>query len=64
MEHLKAWFALPDETKKNTFIQTGNLVPVKAEAVEKDWWVVHTLSILFSMDCSTYLTFKGGTSLS
>lgn len=64
MEHLKAWFALPDETKRNIFIQTGNQVPVKAEAVEKDWWVVHTLSLLFNMECAPHLTFKGGTSLS
>ncbi len=64
MEHLKEWLALPDDTKRNILIQTGNRIPVKAEAVEKDWWVVHTLALLFTMDCAPYLTFKGGTSLS
>jgi predicted nucleotidyltransferase component of viral defense system len=33
-------------------------------AVEKDWWVTHTLAIIFSMNCSKALVFKGGTSLS
>jgi hypothetical protein len=31
---------------------------------EKDWWVTHTLSIIFSMPYSKSLIFKGGTSLS
>ncbi len=33
-------------------------------AVEKDWWVVQTLRIIFEMDFSKYILFKGGTSLS
>ena len=33
-------------------------------AVEKDWWVTLTLKALFSLACSNYLFFKGGTSLS
>ena len=33
-------------------------------AVEKDWWVTLTLKALFSLPCSNYLFFKGGTSLS
>jgi len=33
-------------------------------AVEKDWWVTLALRALFSLDCSQYLLFKGGTSLS
>jgi len=33
-------------------------------AVEKDWWVVQTLGIVFEMKMSQYLLFKGGTSLS
>ena len=33
-------------------------------AVEKDWWVTLTLKALFSLPCSNYMFFKGGTSLS
>lgn len=33
-------------------------------AVEKDWWVTLALRAVFSLPCSQYLIFKGGTSLS
>ena len=33
-------------------------------AVEKDWWVVQTLAIIFEMELVAHLVFKGGTSLS
>ncbi len=33
-------------------------------AIEKDWWVVQTLSIIFQLDVANHLLFKGGTSLS
>ena len=33
-------------------------------AVEKDWWVVQTLKIIFEMEIAEHLVFKGGTSLS
>ena len=33
-------------------------------AVEKDWWVSWTLEIIFQMEISKHLVFKGGTSLS
>jgi hypothetical protein len=62
--HLKDWLKLPDETKRNIFNETGRVVGLPAIAIEKDWWVVHTLSIIFSMECAHALTFKGGTSLS
>ena len=35
-----------------------------AFAVEKDWWVVQTLAIIFEMEIGNHLVFKGGTSLS
>lgn len=35
-----------------------------AFAVEKDWWVVQMLSLIFEMDFAQHLVFKGGTSLS
>lgn len=33
-------------------------------SIEKDWWVVQTLRLIFEMDCAGSLVFKGGTSLS
>lgn len=33
-------------------------------AIEKDWWVTITLKALFQTDCSKFLIFKGGSSLS
>jgi predicted nucleotidyltransferase component of viral defense system len=33
-------------------------------SIEKDWWVVQTLRLIFEMDCADSLVFKGGTSLS
>ena len=64
-EHLQEWFQLPDETKKRLFAETSRKVGLpSSSATEKDWWVTHTLSVIFSMDCANALTFKGGTSLS
>lgn len=63
--HLQEWFQLPDETKIRLFAETSRQIGLpSSSAVEKDWWVVHTLSIIFSMKCANDLIFKGGTSLS
>ena len=62
--HLKHWLQLTDETKLNIYTQTGLRMGLPAVAIEKDWWVVHTLSLIFSMECAPALIFKGGTSLS
>ncbi len=64
LKHLKEWLQLPDDTKRNIYIDTGKKVGLPPIAIEKDWWVVHTLNIVFSMDCASELIFKGGTSLS
>lgn len=62
--HLKEWLALPDDTKLNVYTETGRRMGLPAVAIEKDWWVVHALSVIFSMKCAPALIFKGGTSLS
>lgn len=63
--HLQEWFQLPDETKIRLFAETSRQIGLpSSSAVEKDWWVVQTLAVIFSMDCSNALIFKGGTSLS
>lgn len=63
-KHLNEWFKLPDSTKQNIFTETGKQIGLPPFAVEKDWWLTHALAVMFSMDCSTSLVFKGGTSLS
>jgi len=63
--HLKEWFQLPDETKIRLFSETSRQIGLpSSSATEKDWWVVQTLAIIFTMDCAKSLIFKGGTSLS
>ena len=63
--HLQEWFQLPDETKIRLFTETSRQLGLpSSSAAEKDWWLVHTLSAIFSMDCANALVFKGGTSLS
>jgi len=64
LTHLKDWLQLPDDTKLNVYKETGRQIGLTAVAIEKDWWVVHTLSVIFSMECAQALIFKGGTSLS
>jgi hypothetical protein len=61
---LQEWLALTDETKRNIFRETANAFNVPISAIEKDWWVVYTLALVFKTDCASSLIFKGGTSLS
>jgi len=61
---LKEWLGLTDDTRKNIFEQTAINKNLPAQAIEKDWWVTHTLRLIFEMECAPALVFKGGTSLS
>ena len=58
------WLKIPDSTKKNAYEQIAEKTGMSAFAVEKDWWVVQTLRIIFEMGVGSHLVFKGGTSLS
>ena len=44
--------------------QVSNTTGMSPVAIEKDWWVTQTLSIIFEMDIAQFLVFKGGTALS
>ncbi|MDD3044768.1 MAG: nucleotidyl transferase AbiEii/AbiGii toxin family protein [Candidatus Delongbacteria bacterium] len=57
-------FDLNEEFRRDIFTQTGIQVGLPAEAVEKDWWVTFALNIVFSLEISDNIIFKGGTSLS
>lgn len=63
-EALKEWLNLPDETKKNIFTEISKNTGLPVVAVEKDWWVVKTLEVVFSTEIGEHTVFKGGTSLS
>lgn len=62
--YIKEWLNLPDETRLNVFTETARDRGLLPYAIEKDWWVVHTIALIFTMDCAGSLVFKGGTSLS
>ncbi|GET25519.1 nucleotidyl transferase AbiEii/AbiGii toxin family protein [Prolixibacter sp. NT017] len=58
------WYNIPKQTKIRAYTQIAEETGMAPYAVEKDWWVVQTLSTVFSMPVGSYLIFKGGTSLS
>ena len=55
---------LPKNEKDYILQEISNQSKLAVFAVEKDWWVVQTLAVIFEMKVSDYLVFKGGTSLS
>ena len=61
---LQEWQKLSAEEKYFYINETAQKIGLPFQSVEKDWWVTHTLAIIFSMDCANSLIFKGGTSLS
>jgi len=58
------WLSIPDETKRRAYYQIAVAKNMSGLAVEKDWWVVQTLSFIFKTSVASHLVFKGGTSLS
>ncbi|MGH7240456.1 MAG: nucleotidyl transferase AbiEii/AbiGii toxin family protein [Candidatus Saccharimonadales bacterium] len=64
MEQIK-FNLLPETEKRNVYQQISNTTGMMAFAVEKDWWVVQVLAVIFDeMDVGKHIIFKGGTSLS
>lgn len=58
------WHDITKADKQTAYNQISRRIKLPAYAVEKDWWVVQTLTILFELEISKHLVFKGGTSLS
>ena len=58
------FIALPEQTRRNAFIEAATRKALPAVAVEKDWWVTEVLRSLFTLSYAECLSFKGGTSLS
>jgi predicted nucleotidyltransferase component of viral defense system len=63
-EIMDRWYHVPARDKRIAYDQIGEQTNLPAFAVEKDWWVVQTLTILFELEIGNHLVFKGGTSLS
>lgn len=58
------WFKVPKQTKVNAYNQVSELTGMSPFGVEKDWWVVQALALVFELEIGPHLVFKGGTSLS
>jgi hypothetical protein len=61
---LQKWLKLTAEEKYFYINETAQKIGLPFQSVEKDWWVTHTLAVIFSMPYAKSLIFKGGTSLS
>lgn len=61
---MNKFFNIEKETKRQIIQQAAEQLGMAPFAVEKDWWVVQTLAIIFEMEVGKHLVFKGGTSLS
>lgn len=61
---MSSFYNIEPAEKVNIFNELSNRTGIPAFAVEKDWWVTQTLSIIFEMEVGRHLVFKGGTSLS
>lgn len=61
---LQEWFKLTHQNRLNIFLEVAERKSLHESSIEKDWWVVQTLAVMFSMECASALIFKGGTSLS
>lgn len=61
----KQFHNISKKEKTNLFEELKKKSGFPTYAIEKDWWVVQTLDIIFSdIDAAEHLLFKGGTSLS
>ncbi|MCK5535448.1 MAG: nucleotidyl transferase AbiEii/AbiGii toxin family protein [Bacteroidales bacterium] len=61
---MNRFFNIPENEKIRILIDATEKVNLAPFAVEKDWWVVQTLAILYETELRDYMVFKGGTSLS
>jgi hypothetical protein len=58
------FYRLPKSEKQLIFKQIHEDMSIHEASIEKDWWVVQTLALVFQTSAAPHLVFKGGTSLS
>ncbi len=63
-EALKIWHTLKETDKREVFNEVSAQINLPPSAVEKDWWVVRALELVFESTIAPHTVFKGGTSLS
>lgn len=54
---LKEWLKLTDQTRRNIFSETSAAIGLPDAAIEKDWWVVHTIELLIASIALRLLRF-------
>ena len=55
---------LNDASRLTSINEASRISGISAKAIEKDWWVVRTLALVFASSIAPHTVFKGGTSLS
>ncbi len=63
-EALLEWLKLTEQNKQNIFREVAIGINLPPAAIEKDWWVVRTIELVFDTSIASHTVFKGGTSLS
>lgn len=54
---------LPVKSKIELFEEIQKAIKLPLASIEKDWWVVQTLRLIYQMKTAKHFLFKGGTSL-
>ncbi len=61
---LSHWQQLTITDRQDIYNEVAAHINLSSTAVEKDWWVVRTLELVFASSIAPHTVFKGGTSLS
>jgi predicted nucleotidyltransferase component of viral defense system len=61
---ISSWLQLVTADKQAIFNEVAAQINLPPAAIEKDWWVVRTLELVFDSSIASHTVFKGGTSLS
>jgi len=61
---IQKWLKLTEQNKQNIFREVSIGINLPSAAIEKDWWVVRTMELVFASSIAPHTVFKGGTSLS
>jgi len=61
---ISRWLQLSITDKQAIFNEVSAQINLPSAAIEKDWWVVRTLELVFASSIAPHTVFKGGTSLS
>lgn len=61
---ISSWLQLSTADKQAVFNEVAAQINLPTAAIEKDWWVVRILELVFNSSIAPHTVFKGGTSLS